>query len=127
MILDDLLQSPSLRRVLNAGEERVGKVLGRLLASEAVTSGLQGLVSSAVKARDGFDRVLERALRATNLPSRTDLEALRHKLEELEATLEALAAREAPRGRRDGAAGGGERGGARAAPDPSDGEERDHA
>ena len=93
MILEDLLKNPALRRVLAAGEERMGKVVGRLLTSETVTSGLQGLVTSALQARETLDRGLEQALHAANLPSRADLAAVKRKLEELESMIDGLASR----------------------------------
>jgi len=93
MILDDVLRNPALRRVLAAGEERMGKVVGRLLTSEAVTSGLQGLVTSALQARETFDRGVQQALHAASLPSRSDVAALKRKLEELESMIDGLASR----------------------------------
>ncbi len=97
MILDDVLRSATLRRVLAAGEEQMGRVVGRLLASETVTSGLQGLVASALQARETFDRGVRQALRVANLPSREDVAELQRKIEELESLLDDLAARsEAP-------------------------------
>ncbi len=96
MILDDVLRNPALRRVLAAGEERMGKVVGRLLTSETVTSGLQGLVSSALQARETFDRGVQQALHAASLPSRSDVAALKRKLEELESMIDGLASRVGP-------------------------------
>ncbi len=93
MILDDVLRNPALRRVLAAGEEKMGKVVGRLLTSDAVTSGLQGLVTSALQARDTFDRGVQQALHAASLPSRSDVAALKRKLEELESVIDGLASR----------------------------------
>ena len=93
MILDDVLRNPAFRRVLAAGEERMGKVVGRLLTSEAVTSGLQGLVTSALQARETFDRGVQQALHAASLPSRSDVAALKRKLEELESMIDGLASR----------------------------------
>jgi hypothetical protein len=90
MLLDDVLRNPKLRRALAAGEEQVGKVVGRLFASERVTAGLSGLVSSARVARETFDRGVRQALRAANLPSRDDVEALRRKLDELESLIDGL-------------------------------------
>jgi hypothetical protein len=93
MILDDVLKNPSLRRVVAAGEERVGKVVGKLLSSEAVTTGLQGLFSSALQARETLGRGVQQALHAANLPSREDVAALKRKLSELEAMIDGLSAR----------------------------------
>jgi len=93
MILDDVLKNPALRRALAAGEEQVGKVFGKLLSSETVTSGLQGLVQSALQARATFDRGVQQALRAANLPSREDMAQLRRKLDELESMIDGLSER----------------------------------
>ncbi len=93
MILEDVLRNPALRRVLAAGEERVGKVMGRLLSSDAVTSGLQGLVTTALQARETFEKGVQQALHAANLPSRGDVAALKRKLEELESMIDGLSAR----------------------------------
>ena len=111
MTLDDLLKSPALRRVLSVGEERVGKVVGRLLASEAFTSGLQVLLTSALQARETFERGVQEALHAANLPSRGDVAALKRRLEELESLIDGLAARVGGPGaaREEGEGGAGER------------------
>jgi hypothetical protein len=96
MILDDLLKNRTLRKALEAGEEQAGKVMGKLLSSEAVTAGLQGLVKSALQARETFDRGVQQALRAAHLPSREDVAALRRKLEELESMIDGLSDRVGP-------------------------------
>jgi len=96
MILDDVLKNPTLRRALAAGEEQVGKVMGRLLSSEAVTTGLQGLVRSALHARETFDRGVQQALKAAQLPSREDLAALKRRLAELERMIDGMADRVGP-------------------------------
>jgi polyhydroxyalkanoate synthesis regulator phasin len=106
MILEDVLKNPALRKVLAVGEEQVGKVVGRLLASERVTAGLQGLLTSALHARDTFGRGMQQALHAANLPSREDVAALRERIAELESAIDGLAARvDAPSGRSSGGDG----------------------
>ncbi len=100
MILDDVLKNRTLRKALAAGEEQVGKVMGRLLSSEAVTTGLQGLVRSALQARESFDRGVQQALRAAHLPSREDVTSLKRRLEELESMIDGLADRVGPGGPR---------------------------
>jgi hypothetical protein len=107
MILDDLLKNPALRRVLAAGEEGVGKVMGRLLASETVTTGLQGLVSSALEARKVLERGLQQALHAANLPSREEVASLKRRLEELESMIDRLTGQAGPPRRREGSARNG--------------------
>jgi hypothetical protein len=90
MRFDDVLRSPALREALSAGEKRVGRVLTRLLGSERVTSGISRMVSGALQARGAIDRGVKGALHAANLPSREDVDALRQKLDDLEATLDGL-------------------------------------
>jgi hypothetical protein len=107
MTLEDMLRNPALKRALAAGEERMGKVVGKLLASDSVSSGLQTLVTSALQAKSTFDRGVQQALHAANLPSRDDVTALKKKLEELESMLDGLAARVEP-GPRRGRGGDGD-------------------
>jgi hypothetical protein len=93
MLFDGMLRSPAVRRALAAGEAQVGRAVGKLLASERFTSGLQSLVSSAAQAKETFDRGVRQALRAANLPSADDVAALKRRLDEVESTLDGLAAR----------------------------------
>jgi hypothetical protein len=93
MSLDDVLRNPMVKRALAAGEERMGRVVGKLLASDSVTTGLQTLVSSALQAKVTFDRGVQQALHAANLPSRDDVAALKKKLAELESMIDGLAER----------------------------------
>ncbi|MGC3997572.1 MAG: hypothetical protein QM767_08800 [Anaeromyxobacter sp.] len=109
MRLDDVLRNPMLRKALEAGEQGVGKVVGKLLASERVTSGIQTLVSSAVQARETLDRGVQQALHAANLPSRDDMDALRRKLEELESMIDGLSSRVPPGQGEPGDPGRGQR------------------
>ncbi|WP_242394952.1 phasin family protein [Anaeromyxobacter oryzisoli] len=93
MRLDDVLRNPMLKRALAVGEEGMGRVVGKLLSSDRVTTGLSSLVSSAVQARGTFERGVQQALHAANLPSRDDVAALRRKLEELESMIDGLSER----------------------------------
>ncbi len=90
MPFDAFLRNPLLRKALQAGEERVGKAVGKLLANEGVATGVQTLISGAVQARATLERGVSQALHAANLPSRDDVDALRKKLDELEAMLDGL-------------------------------------
>lgn len=117
MLFDDVLKNPSVKKAIEAGEERVGRAMGKLLASEGLASGLQTLLSSAAQARDTFEKGVARALHAANLPSREDVASLQRKLEELEAMIDGLAARVPPargareeRGGRPPGGDGGDRG-----------------
>lgn len=89
MLFDDVLKNPLLKKALEAGEEHVGKVVGKLLASD-VTGGLQSLVTGARQARETLERGVSQALHAANLPSKDDVAALKRRLEELESMLDGL-------------------------------------
>jgi len=93
MPFDDVRKNPLLRRALEAGEEQVGKVVGKLLANDGVASGLQTLFSGAAHARETLEKGVSQALHAVNLPSKDDVAGLRKKLEELEAMIDGLAER----------------------------------
>src|SRR5512138_2598542 len=109
MRFDELLENPMLKKALQAGEERVGKVMGKLLASEGLTTGLQSLVSSALQAKGTFEKGVSQALHAAKLPSKDDVAALKRRLEELEEMIDGLADRVADA---KGAGGGKKSGGA---------------
>jgi hypothetical protein len=107
MPFDEILENPLIKKALQAGEERVGKAVAKLLANEGVATGVQTLISGAVQARATIERGVSQALHAANLPSRDDVAALRRKLDELEAMLDGLAEKVEQRGdpRRDADAG----------------------
>jgi hypothetical protein len=107
MPFDAILGNPLLKKALQAGEERVGKAVSKLLANEGVATGVQTLLSGAVQARATIERGVSQALHAANLPSRDDVDALRKKLDELEAMLDGLAEKVDHRG---GPKAGGEGG-----------------
>ncbi|HVI76268.1 MAG TPA: hypothetical protein VM683_14885 [Anaeromyxobacteraceae bacterium] len=93
MILDDLLRNPAVKRAMSAGEERVGRLVTQLLASERVMHGVQSVLSSAMTAKSTFDRGVRTALGAVSLPTTEEVEELRRKLAELEAMLDGIAAK----------------------------------
>jgi hypothetical protein len=93
MRFDDVLRNPLLQKALQAGEAQAGKVVGRLLSSDAVASGLQNLMTAAASARATFDAGVQGALKAANLPSAGDVQSLRQKIGELEQLIDDLSAR----------------------------------
>jgi hypothetical protein len=93
MILDDLLKNPAVKRAMAAGEDRVGRLVTQLLASERVMHGVQSVFASALTAKSTFDRGVRTALGAVSLPTTEEVEELREKLVELEAMLDGLAAK----------------------------------
>lgn len=90
MLLDDVLKNPVLKKALEAGEEQAGRLVGKLLASDGLTTGFQSLVSTAMQAKETLGRGVSQALHAANLPSRDDVAALKRRLEELEKMLDGL-------------------------------------
>jgi hypothetical protein len=93
MLFDDVLRHPVLKKAIAAGEEQAGRVVGKLLSSEAVATGLQGLLTAASTARATFDAGVQTALKAANLPSAGEVQALKQKIDELEAVIDDLTAR----------------------------------
>jgi hypothetical protein len=98
MLFDDVLKNPLVKKALEAGEEQVGKVVGKLLAADGLTGGLQSLATTARQARETLERGVAQALHAANLPSRDDVAAMKRRLEELESMLDRLT-EQAGRGR----------------------------
>ncbi len=105
MLFDDVLRNPLVKKALEAGEEQVGRVMGKLLASDGLTGGLQSLASTARQARETLERGVSQALHAANLPSKDDVAALKRRLAELETMLDGLSAKV---GREGGGRGEGE-------------------
>src|SRR5512142_3517312 len=103
-MIDEFLKNPAVKRALEAGEERMGKLVTQLLSNERVMQGVQTVVASALNAKSTLDRGVKTAMQAVNLPTTEDVEELRRKLSELEILLDGLAARV---GSSSSAAGGG--------------------
>jgi len=93
MRFDDVLKNPLLKKALAAGEEQAGRVVSKLLSSEAVATGLQGLLGAASTARSTLGAGLQTALKAANLPSAGEVQSLKQKVDELEALVDDLSAR----------------------------------
>ena len=93
MLFDEVLKNPVVKKAIAAGEEQAGKVVGKLLSSDAVATGLTSLLSAASAARATFDAGVQTALKAANLPSSGEVQALKQKIEELEALIDELSAR----------------------------------
>jgi len=108
MLFDEVLKNPVVKKAIAAGEEQAGKVVGKLLASDAVATGLSNLLSAASAARATFDAGVQTALKAANLPSSSEVQALKQKIEELESLIDELSARvDSAPGHEDDPPGGG--------------------
>jgi polyhydroxyalkanoate synthesis regulator phasin len=82
-----LKNNPVVKKLVETGEERVGKVAQQLLSNEKFVQMVQTLVSRSLAAKGTLDGALRTALSAMNLPSTADVESLRSKVDDLERLL----------------------------------------
>ncbi len=88
-----LKNNPVMKRLVETGEERVGRIAQQLLSNERFVAAIQTIVSSSLAAKGTLDKSLRAALAAMNLPSTADLDSLRRKLDDLEQLLTSLEAK----------------------------------
>jgi polyhydroxyalkanoate synthesis regulator phasin len=82
-----LKDNPVVKKLVETGEERLGKIAQQLLSNEKFVAMVQGLVSRSLAAKGTLDAALRTALSAMNLPSTADVELLRAKVDDLEKLL----------------------------------------
>lgn len=82
-----LKDNPVMKKLVETGEERIGKIAQQLLSNEKFVSMVQGIVSRSLAAKGTLDAALRTTLSAMNLPSTADLEQLRSKVDDLEQLL----------------------------------------
>ena len=82
-----LKDNPMVKKLVETGEERVGKLASALLSNERFVATVQSLVSRSLAAKGTLDKSLRSALAAMNLPSSADVESLRAKVEDLDRLL----------------------------------------
>jgi hypothetical protein len=82
-----LMNNPMVKKIVETGEERVGKLTQQLMSNEKFVAAVQSLVTRSLAAKGTLDSALRTALAAMNLPSTTDLEQLRGKVDDLERLL----------------------------------------
>lgn len=85
-----LRDNPVMKKLVETGEERVGKLAQQLLSNEKFVTAVQSLVSRSLAAKGTLDKSLRSALSAMNLPSTADVENLRGKVDELERLLSSI-------------------------------------
>lgn len=85
-----LKNNPVMKKLVETGEERVGKLAQQLLSNEKFVAAVQGLVSRTLAAKGTLDSALRSALGAMNLPSTADVESLRAKVDDLERLLSSV-------------------------------------
>ncbi|MHB8417471.1 MAG: hypothetical protein ACYDCL_05315 [Myxococcales bacterium] len=76
--------NPVVKRLLNQGEQRIGKLASQLMANPRFVSGLQTVIQRTLSAKGFMDKNLHRVLSAVNLPSTADVRALHDRLDDLE-------------------------------------------
>jgi polyhydroxyalkanoate synthesis regulator phasin len=79
-----------MKKLVETGEERIGKIAQQLLSNERFVAAIQAIVSRTLAAKGSLDKSLRSALAAMNLPSTADMEVLRSKVEELERLLSSI-------------------------------------
>ncbi|WP_044889674.1 hypothetical protein [Myxococcus hansupus] len=85
-----LKNNPVMKKLVETGEERIGKLAQQLLSNEKFVTAVQTLVSRSLAAKGTLDSALRTALSAANLPSTADLEQLRSKVDDLERLLSSV-------------------------------------
>lgn len=85
-----LKDNPVMKRLVETGEERIGKMAQQLLSNERFVTAIQSLVSRSLAAKGTLDKSLRSALAAMNLPSTADVENLRAKVDDLEKLLSSI-------------------------------------
>lgn len=85
-----LKDNPVVKKLVETGEERMGKFAQQLLSNEKFVAAIQGMVSRTLTAKGTLDKSLRTALSAMNLPSTADMEVLRGKVEDLEKLLASI-------------------------------------
>ena len=79
-----------VKKLVETGEERIGKIAQQLLSNERFVTAIQTIVSRTLAAKGSLDKSLRSALAAMNLPSTADVEVLRGKVDELERLLASI-------------------------------------
>lgn len=85
-----LKNNPVMKKLVETGEEQMGKIAQQLLSNEKFVATVQTLVSRSLAAKGTLDKSLRAALSAMNLASSEDIETLRGKVEDLEKLLASI-------------------------------------
>jgi polyhydroxyalkanoate synthesis regulator phasin len=88
-----LKNNPVMKKLVETGEERIGKLAQQLLSNEKFVATVQTLVSRSLAAKGTLDAALRSALSAMNLPSTGDVEQLRTKVDDIERLLSSVEAK----------------------------------
>ncbi|MDR0966575.1 MAG: hypothetical protein LBM75_08785 [Myxococcales bacterium] len=83
-------ESPFVRRVFEIGEDQLNRVVQQLLTSDKFVAAIQSVVNNSLKAKGLFDKNLRIALSAMSLPTISDMDNLRLKLDELDQAIQRI-------------------------------------
>ncbi len=79
-----------VKRILDRGEELIGKVTNQVLSNEQFLTALQTIITRAVATKTRVDKNVQHALSSLNLPSTADLQKLRDRIGDLEELLDGM-------------------------------------
>jgi len=85
-----LRDNPVMKKLVETGEERIGKLTQQLMSNEKFVAAIQSVVTKSLAAKGTLDKSLRSTLAAMNLPSTADLETLRTKVDDLEELLSSV-------------------------------------
>lgn len=88
-----LRKNPVVQKLMETGEERLGKLAQQLVSNEKFVATVQNLVNRSLAAKGTFDKSLQGALSAMNLPTTGDVDQIRSKVEDLERILSSVEAK----------------------------------
>src|SRR5258708_1198867 len=88
-----LKNNPVMKRLVETGEERMGRGVQELLSNEKFGAAVETIVCRSLAAKGTLDKSIRGALSAMNLPSAGDLENVRTKVDDLERMISSLEAK----------------------------------
>lgn len=83
--------SPFLRKVVEAGEAQVDRLVSQLLGNDRFVASVQSVVSRTLDAKGTLDKRIRAGLATMNLPSTHDIDDLRQLLDEVGRSVGELA------------------------------------
>ena len=83
-------ESPFVKRMFEMGEDQLNKLTQQLLANEKFVAAIQSVVNNSLKAKGLIDKNLRVALSAMSLPTISDVDNLKAKLDELDQSIQRI-------------------------------------
>ena len=79
-----------MKRVMDRGEELIGKITNQILSNEKFLAALQAIITRALATKGRVDRNVQHALSSLNLPSTADIDRIRDRIGDLEELLDGM-------------------------------------